>query len=246
MTVSSDEGVTWSAPRLVTEAPGYFVLNNDRVIQTRTGRLIVPLGFHRSRSTQDDQSAWDSHGITIWEYSDDEGATWEESSTWWGLPVASGSGLQEPGVVPLADGSLFSWCRTDVGRQYGFRSQDDGLTWSPPEPTSLQSPNSPASIKRLPGSTTLVAVYNDHSGRFTFPPRRRAPLAVAFSTDGGRTWKNQQLLESDLAGWYCYTAIHFTSDTMLLAYAAGNDQIGKLSRLRIRRVPLSWLNVPRS
>lgn len=31
--ISTDEAVTWSEPRPVGEAPGYFVLNNDRVIQ---------------------------------------------------------------------------------------------------------------------------------------------------------------------------------------------------------------------
>ena len=246
MTVSTDEGASWSEPKLVTDAPGYFVLNNDRVIQTATGRLIVPLGYHRSRSNQDDTTAWDGHAITLWCYSDDEGATWKESSTWWGLPVPSGSGLQEPGLVQLADGSLFSWTRTDVGTAYSFRSQDNGLTWSPPEPTELKSPNSPASIKRLPHSSTLMVVYNDHSGRFPFPPKRRAPLVVAFSTDGAKTWKKHQVLESDLGGWYCYTAIHYTDDAVLLAYCAGDDKIGHLSRLRIRRVPLAWLNVPQN
>jgi sialidase-1 len=246
MTVSADEGKTWSSPRSISDAPGYFVVNNDRVIQTASGRLIVPLGYHRSRSTQDDMTAWDPHGIALWCYSDDEGATWKESSTWWGLPVVSGSGLQEPGVVQLPSGSLFSWARTDVGTAYSFRSADNGATWTAPEATELKSPNSPASIKRLPHSDTLMIVYNDHSGRFPFPPKRRAPLAVAFSTDGAATWKNHQLIESDLGGWYCYTAIHFTDDAVLLAYCAGNDQLGKLSRLRIRRVPLSWLNVPKS
>lgn len=49
--LSTDEGETWSEPRLIQQAPGYFVLNNDRVIQTAQGRLIVPLAFHRSRGT---------------------------------------------------------------------------------------------------------------------------------------------------------------------------------------------------
>ncbi len=30
-------GETWFAPALVVDAPGYFVLNNDRVIQLNTG-----------------------------------------------------------------------------------------------------------------------------------------------------------------------------------------------------------------
>jgi hypothetical protein len=248
MSVSTDEGVTWSEPKLISDAPGYFVLNNDRVIQTASGRLIVPLGYHRSRGTVDDISSWDAHAITMWYYSDDEGATWKESANWWGLPVASGSGLQEPGVVQVPDGSIYSWSRTDRGVQYQFRSTDNGLSFSAPEPAPLSSPNSPASIKRLPHSDTLMVVYNDHSGKVPAPKEanRRAPLAVAFSTDGAKTWGPSQVIEDDLAGWYCYTAIHFTDDAVLLAYVAGNDQIGHLSRLRIRRIPLAALHLPKA
>ena len=39
------QGATWSAAKLILQAPGYFVLNNDRVIQTSKGGLIVPLAF---------------------------------------------------------------------------------------------------------------------------------------------------------------------------------------------------------
>ncbi len=42
MCLSTDDGETWSAPKLVQNAPGYFVLNNDRVIQTEKGRIIGP------------------------------------------------------------------------------------------------------------------------------------------------------------------------------------------------------------
>lgn len=248
MSVSADEGATWSEPKRVTPAPGYFVLNNDRIIQTTSGRLIVPLGFHRSRTTTDDESAFDTHAISIWYYSDDEGATWKESKTWWAMPVVSGSGLQEPGIVQLADGSLYGWSRTDQRFQYEFFSNDNGLTWSAPMQSKLSSPNSPASIKRLPHSDLLMVIYNDHSGRVPAPakPSQRSPLVAAFSSDGAKTWDAPQPIEDDLTGWYCYTAIHFTDDAVLLAYCAGNDQIGHLSRLRLRRIPLASLHIPKS
>ncbi len=248
MSISTDEGLTWSEPKPIGDAPGYFVLNNDRVIQTASGRLILPLGYHRSRGTADDISSWDPHAITLWCYSDDEGATWKESANWWGLPVASGSGLQEPGVVQSPDGSIYSWSRTDQGVQYQFISHDNGETFSAPERTALMSPNSPASIKRLPNSDTLMVVYNDHSGKVPAPAeaKRRAPLVLAFSTDSAKTWGPSQVIEDDLGGWYCYTAIHFTDDAVLLAYVAGNDKIGHLSRLRIRRIPLAALHLPKT
>lgn len=246
LSYSDDEGASWTAPRQITAAPGYFVLNNDRVIQTRSGRLIVPLGYHRTRGTADERDSWDARAIAMWIFSDDEGRTWREADTWWTLPVASGSGLQEPGVVELPDGPLYAWCRTDQGEQWSLLSRDEGRTWSAPQPTTLRSPTSPASLKVIPGTRTLLALYNDHSGALPRPQgrERRAPLAVAFSTDGAQSWSAPQAIEPDLTGWYCYTAIHFTEDAVLLGYVAGNDQIGHLSRLRVRRVPFSWLQVP--
>ena len=248
LSISTDEGTTWSEPKTVLAAPGYFVLNNDRIIQTSSGRIVIPLGYHRTLGSEDERSSWDSRAITLWIYSDDEGATWKEANTWWGLPVASASGLQEPGVVQLPDGSLYGWSRTDQRFQYEFTSKDDGLTWTAPVPTSLSSPNSPASIKRVPQTDTLMVVYNDHSGRVPAPEKltQRAPLVAAFSTDGAKSWGAPQVIEDDLTGWFCYTAIHFTDEAVLLAYVAGNDQLGRLSRLRIRSVPLAALNIPKA
>jgi hypothetical protein len=160
------------------------------------------------------------------------------------MPVASRSGLQEPGVVELADGSLFSWCRTDQGSQFGFRSADNGKSWTPPAPTELISPTGPASIKRLPGTNDLLALYNDHSGRFPFPKGKRNPYVAAISSDGGHTWPNRKLVETDPDGLYHYTAIHFLDDAVLLAYCAGDSKVGALNRLRIRRISLDWLRQP--
>lgn len=240
--LSSDEARTWSEPRLMVEAPGYFVLNNDRVIQLVTGRLLAPVAFHRSRAADPKSSrSFDGRGIAFWYYSDDEGQSWREAVSWWAAPQASGAGLQEPGVVELAGSGLFSWARTSLGSQYGFRSADAGKTWSAPEPTELKSPTSPASIKRLPGSPDLLAVFNDHSGRVDFSKGKRTPLVAAISADDGKSWPAYKVVENDPEGWYCYTAIHFVDDAVLLAYCAGDKKVGGLNRLRIRRVTLDWL-----
>jgi len=242
--ISTDEGVSWTDPVVIIDAVGYFVMNNDRVIQLQNGRLIAPVAFHRPIYRDGEQSA-DWRGIAIWYLSDDEGQTWHESDLWWALPVPErNTGLQEPGVVELSDGSIFSWARTNAGVQYGFRSFDMGTTFSAPEPTSLVSPRSPASIKRIPGTSELLAVYNDHSGRFPFAEKRRNPLVAAVSKDGGVTWPVAKMIESDLDGHYCYTAIHFVDDAVLLAYCAGfysNPDIGPLKPLRIYRMSIDWL-----
>ncbi len=250
--LSDDEGATWSKPRAIVAAPGYFVLNNDRIIQTRGGRLIVPVAFDRPLHSAEEveaalsERANDYRGVILWYLSDDEGATWREADTWWTMPVPSETGLQEPGAVELSDGSLFSWARTGQGAQYGFRSTDNGQTWSPPAPTELKSPCSPATIKRIPGSDALLAAYNDHSGRFPYPRehgtyRGRSPLVLAVSRDGGRTWPARSLIEGDLDFNYAYIAMHFVGDCVLLGYSAGPEHGHHLGSLILRRIPLASL-----
>ena len=243
MQVSTDEAQTWSAPKLVVDAPGYFVLNNDRVIQLGTGRLIAPVAFHRARrSDPRDHRSFDGRAIALWYLSDDEGQTWREASDWWAAPLPTRSGFQEPGVVELPGGNVLTWARTDLGAQWGCASTNAGLAWPPLAATALKSPLSPASIKRLPGSADLLAVFNDHSGAFPFPKGKRTPLIAALSSDGGETWPVRRVLEDDPDGRYCYTAIHFVEGAVLLGYFDFRGTGSKASnRLRLRRLSLDWL-----
>jgi len=233
--VSSDETQTWSPPRQVIADPGYFVVNNDRLVQLSTGRLLIPAGWHDNSGAR-----FNAHAVDRFFHSDDEGRNWHEAPARLDVAAAVHAGLQEPGVVELEDGQVLGWARTDSGAQYSFTSTDHGLNWSAPKPGELKSPLSPASIKRLTNQK-LLAVFNDHSGQFEFVKNKRTPLVSAISTDGGRTWTNRKLLEGDKDGWYCYTAIHFVADYILLAYCAGDSKVGGLNRLRIRRLKRAWL-----
>jgi len=254
---SRDEGKSWSRPVLCIPAPGYFVVNNDRVIQLRGGRIVVPASYHRTRLAPDRRrqspcGAADERGLALSFLSDDGGRTWRESSDWWALPVRSKAGLQEPGIIELTDGRLYACCRTDTGCQYEMVSADGGDTWSPPRPAVFRSPRSPLSIKRLPGTGDLLAVWNDHSGQlapvhpaehsFTSKSWGRTPLVAAISRDDARTWERHKLIESDPQRGFCYTAIHDTGAAVLLAYCCGGGDRGAvLQDLCIRRVTLDWL-----
>lgn len=246
MRISEDEAATFSEPRPAISAPGYFVVNNDRVIQLSTGRLIVPASFKMHRPTAPRASV----GIARFFYSDDAGETWLEGQEWWALPVPSTSGLQEPGVVELRDGRLWSWSRTTTGCQWAMHSHDGGDTWSPPHPTEFRSPNSPMSVKRLGADGPLLAIWNDRSDRVNhwgLPrpgsiSRERTPLACAVSHDDATTWTDHRLIESDPEHGYAYIAVHILDDAVLLGYCAGGpDDGGNLNRLRLRRIPLSEL-----
>jgi len=251
---SDDELETLSDPVKIVCEPGYYVVNNDRIIQTGSGRIIVPAALHRYRCPSDltsetrMQSFLSKGGLILYFFSDDGGKTWLESLTNYYKCFSSGHGLQEPGVIELRDGRLWSWTRPSTeGRQWESFSNDSGQTWSEPEPSQFVSPSSPMQVKRIPKTGDLLAVWNDHSGTFkTEKPEPvswgRTPLVCAISNDEGKTWKNHKLLEDSPRHGFCYPAIHFTEDAVLIAYCAGGitSKI-PLDTLRIRRIPVSQL-----
>lgn len=234
---STDEAKTWSEPILCTTPMGYFVVNNDRVIQLASGRLVIPAARH---SLPGEKFSPRSEALCY--LSDDEGATWRQSETVLDAGKECRSGLQEPGVVELKDGRILMLLRTDQGVQLRSLSSDGGNTWSPVERTTLASPVSPASIKRLPGSGDLLVVWNNIANVPANRKGKRTPLTITLYNEIGDTWQHAKDLETDSDGWYCYTAIEFTPDNaVLLAYCAGDKKIGGLNRARILRIPLAWL-----
>ena len=245
--LSSDEAKTWSPAALTMPAPGYFVVNNDRILQLRSGRLVVPAAFHRLKGQNThDMKNFDPRAIALFFLSDDAGKTWRESASWWALPSRTQSGLQEPGAIELEDGTLYGWARTDQGCQYEMTSRDGGDTWTPPVPSPFKSPNSPLSMKRVPGTGDILAVWNDHSGRFPFPKDRglyggRTPLVSAVSRDEGKSWEHFKEVEADPNSGYCYTSIGFLGKRVFLAYWMGESKGGAtVTRLRLRRLALDW------
>jgi hypothetical protein len=245
---SRDEGESWSKPVLCIPERGYFVVNNDRVIQLRDGRILMPAAFHRIRCGEDSTKppVTDSRGIAMAFFSDDGGRIWKESANWLVIPVPGWSGLQEPGAIELQDGRLYGWARTDTGRQWEFGSGDRGVTWSPPVRSRFRSPCSPLCMKRVPSTGDLLAVWNDHDPKWKMKKARpsswgRTPLALGVSSDDGRSWRHRRLIETDPRRGFCYTAIHFTDDAVLLAYCCGGAGSGVLQDLCVRRVGLDWI-----
>ncbi|OHB65822.1 MAG: hypothetical protein A2Y77_12890 [Planctomycetes bacterium RBG_13_62_9] len=237
--VSTDEAKTWSEPTVcITDEVGYYVLNNDRAVQLKSGRLILPVAWHQGPG-----KARDSAGIIMCYLSDDAGKTWRRSKDSFKGYAPGGQQItvQEPGVVERQDGRLMMFIRTNAGSQYICHSSDGGETWSKAEPSVLASPLSPASVKRIPWTGDLVCVWNDHSGVHPYPAGRRTPLCVAVSKDEGKTWSRSEIIEGNPDGWYCYTAIMFLEDRMLLAYCAGDKQVGGLNRLKVLAVSKDWL-----
>lgn len=240
---SSDGGKTWSERVLCTPREGYFVVNNDRVIRLSNGRILIPAAWHHTS-----KGYFENHAETFFFYSDDDGETWKQAANKCCLQYSANcrSGLEEPGVIELAPGYLWGWARTDLGRQYEMFSHDYGNTWTTCQPSRFTSPCSPLSMKR-DANGTIYAVWNpipEYNGRVEDPvfTGGRTPFVIAKSVDNGVTFTEPVAFEDEEAHGYCYCAIHFTKNAMLLAYCAGGTEDGIcLARTRIRRVELAQL-----
>jgi hypothetical protein len=243
MRTSSDEGQTFSEAKYCLHYPGYFVTNNDRIVRLSNDRIFIPAAYHRCIGP--DPIAWESFngkGVARFFYSDDGGETFYESPDFGALNLTTRTGLQEPGVVEIEDGHLFCYARTDLGCQYISNSYDYGMTWEPFQPSDFSSPASPLSIKRVPNTKIFAAVYNPVPTPADRPQYGwgRTPLILRTSKDGCKTFGEPMVLENNPESGYCYTAIHFTDDEMLLAYCSGGPaDKGCLNRLRIRSIPIS-------
>lgn len=232
MRISSDEAKTWSAAiPCITDRKGYFVLNNNRVIQLKSGRLLMAVAMHRSLDGK-----WQSKATLYSYFSDDNGSTWKSGQA---VPNNSDIITQEPGVIELKDGTIMMIIRSDSGFQQLSYSKDKGETWSHIEPSDIHSPVSPASIARIPSTGDLLLVWNNNKVKEdAWHGGVRTPLTIAISKDEGKTWQHIKNIESDPKGWYCYTAIHFTKKEVLLGYCAGSTQ---LAMVNITRLNQKWL-----
>lgn len=238
---SADEAEAWTDPvRMISdEEIGYHVLNNDRVIQLKSGRLVAPVALHN-------RPGWekpDWSGEIACYFSDDAGQTWRRSKTMQKAFNADGGRVsaQEPGVIELTDGRLLLWIRTTSGEQFRSFSKDGGDTWSKFEPMGVASPNSPATIERIPKTGDLLLVWNNHAHLPVSERKLRTPLTVAISRDEGETWERARNLEDDPNGWYCYTALQIVDDHVLLGHCAGDRRKGGLNRSQVTRFPIDWL-----
>lgn len=242
---SSDDGKTWSDPVCCIPNPGHYVVNNDRVIRLKSGRIYIPAALHR-RTVRDDGSVFfDGRAEFIGIYSDDDGATWRESA---GKASISGlrqtrTGLQEPGILEIQAGILYGWARTDLGRQYETVSLDNGETWSAAEPSQFTGPVSPLSMKRLPDGRSLaiwnpVPLYNGRSDRIgKIWNGGRTPLCAGILNSNDLRTQKIIDIENDPMSGYCYVSIFAAKDGILLSYCAGGQEDGAcLNRLRIRKI----------
>ncbi len=199
---SYDGGRTWTDLELLVEQKGLLGKNKPLV----EGKFVLlPV-------------EWEATWSAAFLRSEDGGETWEVVGD---LGRAAGARLIQPTVVRLSDGKIMAYIRSQEGKIFVSYSDDNGVTWTCPEPTSLPNPNSGIDMVRL-RSGKLVLVYNPTVPLLkpkklhpAWPQRMptgfevwgpRTPLVAALSPDEGRSWPHRIVLEEG-DGEYSYPAV---------------------------------------
>lgn len=238
---SVDGGRTWSGQRALTES-GYVTGTHDRLTVLASGRIVVPLHFGDSWYT--------NHRNTLVAWSDDLGDSWSfsEPITLPAIPAAPESGGWEPGVTELFDGRLLLVLRTATGTLYRATSSDDGQTWSGLRSMEVISPIAPGLVRRIPGHSEMVLLWNWHFSLDEPMFGHRIRLSIGVSRDGGNSWpvRLRHILEEGEEYHCAYPGCSFVGDTGFITYyvARRSDPFGPRS-LKLVRISLRYVESER-
>lgn len=216
---SADGGKTWSSPVTVNPHGPGATLWQDMLLRTSSGRIILPVycglgqgtshlegtphvgGFVNGNFVTTDAHFYDPHfGASFVFYSDDDGTTWHRNRGGELLIVLEQAARLEPtfepSVTEVSPGKLLMIMRTRLGRYFQAWSDDDGESWSRPQPTQLAGTHAPAQVRKLPGSGHLLCVFTQQSEEEVLKGFVRTRLSSAVSRNGGGLWEHFQNVES--------------------------------------------------
>jgi sialidase-1 len=201
---SSDECETWSDIVQLSQ-PGWYCTNNDHILRLSSGRILLPShggpGFKYVRG--------DLHSFVF--YSDDEFETWHLSQN---TMTAPGRGAHEPTIIERKDGRLLCLLRTTQKCIYKSYSDDQGTTWTTPEPIHLPAPDSPPLVTRMP-TGDLLLLWNCVASDRNWP---RTPLTAALSKDDGETWHIVGDIDNRSDHDAAYAAVYYHNNEALITY----------------------------
>ena len=220
--ISSDGGLTWGPIDTLFDRPGTFV--RQPIVVAPDGAWICPVFLCR---TEPGERWVGNNDISAVMVSSDHGATWREHE------VPESVGCVHMNVQVLQDGSLLALFRSRWADFVYLSRSQDGRAWSAPQPTELPNNNSSIQFVALRnGHLALVlnesdashsserraSLYDDiedseDSGELrdqgassrgaAFWGAPRAPMSLAISEDGGKTWRRRRNLE--IGDGYCMT-----------------------------------------
>ena len=218
---SADGGMTWSAPREITDAlrhpewtrEAFVFITSGHGIQLRDGTLLHTM-------------VWvDEHKVCLFG-SSDHGRTWGAVGNY----AAPGD---ECKVVELADGTWMVNARASgrkVGREVHV-SSDRGRTWRSRFDAALLDPRCNAALERM-----TLADDRDALVFANCSAASRRNLTLRTSVDGGTTWSGGVTVEAGCAG-YSDVAVLADGTLGVLYETAGCKSIAFESVGRERLLP---------
>lgn len=230
VTVSEDNGLTWSAPvELVPGDTGGRGPVKNKLIVLADGTWLAPASI--------EGPVWDSFA----DLSTDQGATWTKSAM---VPVrhpgeelaaegdsrqfVRGMGLIQPTAWESTPGQVHMLFRSTGGFIYRSDSTDSGRTWCPAYRTYLPNNNSGIDLDRMDDGT-LVLAYNP-VGMYRGP---RMPLLLSASRDNGEYWEELVVLEGEYRsytipleyGEFSYPAVICQGNKIYVTYTWRRERI---------------------
>jgi len=226
---SDDNGCSWSQPLDLTATardmkdPAWraSVAGPGGAIQTRTGRLLIPM--------------WKAPFANFALYSDDHGHTWQR-----GQFVPGKQGGDECQAVELADGRILMDIRQETGsNRWLAESTDGGTTWGQPGPGLAVTPVACA-IERF----TLQSASEERNRLLWTGPKgpERKHLRLLTSYDEGRTFAHERLVSDDYAAYSDLTILK--DQTVGVLWERGVDRGYQF--ITFTRLNRAWLEEPSS
>ena len=103
--------------------------------------------------------------------------------------------VNEPSVTEVSPGKLLMFMRTGLGRHYQAWSDNNGVTWTRPQPTALAASTTPCQIRTL-SNGHLLLVWNQENEEEVKRGYNRQRISSAISRNGGSVWEFFQNVES--------------------------------------------------
>ena len=187
--ISSDDGVTWSEPRILEDR--VFGPVKNKPIELNDGTILCP--------TSDEATGWE----VFFSMTNDLGKTWRK------VGPCNDSAMHsciQPSLLTYPDGRIQALCRTRHSRVGEFWSNNNGKTWTDFNLTNIIGNNSGLDAVTLRDGQQLL-VNNPIEADWG----SRNILAISSSADG-KNWKQVCLLENEPEGEYSYPAIIQSKD----------------------------------
>ncbi|MBO9538598.1 exo-alpha-sialidase [Herbaspirillum sp.] len=220
--ISEDLGHTWGEIETLFDTPGTFV--RQPIVVARDGAWLCPVFMCRVAAGE----RWSGNDdISVVMRSTDAGRSWTAHE------VPGSVGCVHMNIQPLKDGGFLALYRSRWADHIYSSRSGDGVDWSEPRPLDLPNNNSSIQFLALAnGHLGLVfnnssaanstgrraSLYDDiedseDSGELVAQPASqrgtafwgapRAPMTLAISYDGGKTWPAMRNLE--IGDGYCMT-----------------------------------------